>query len=541
MRNANGISKLLWLGAGLSLLSFAILIGTIIYQANIPKFEKQLREARLMQDDDPERAETLFKESVEGAEKAGIKGEPLLKRIKEYGDFLADYRFKYEEAIAVFNHGIELARRSKDSHWEAEYYEGLAGMQYWAVRAGALSRLDPAPALKAMELYPEKFQSPTLFAAVIYWDLAQAYIGTGEFGKGDEYLEKAKYTYDNIKEELPEGYYRARIESMVGQGKLRDANALFVEQMLEFGDDKYRSDRLRADFYCAMDEVNPQAIGLRRQSVKLLESREYEQLEKLAAEFDKDQNATASGTWRIEYFYDGMDDTEDYASDKRWQRRIKQLQDWMHARPASDVAKIAYADVMSSYAWKIKKKEDDADGNKQAFEERIDYAWETLQQVDQDARSKGWYDTALNVTWAPRFSAEEYNEVYDECRKKFPSFYSAVMNKTCYLRSEDEDKIHDSERYLEQEARRLPHGRGDELYGLVLSWLDSGSEPNIFSDENAANKYSWPRAKSGLQALIKKHPDSPEMRAALSCMALEVDDIEVAKHAFDDVKMPPKF
>jgi hypothetical protein len=294
-------------------------------------------------------------------------------------------------------------------------------------------------------------------------------------------------------------------------------------------DDKYRSDRLRADFYCAVDEANQDVQRLCLRSGRLLNAGNYDRLERLAEEFSKDRNVTASGMWRIEYFFDGIDDVEDYSSEKRWQDRVKQIEKWMKERPSSDTAKIAYADLMSGYALKLKKsKEEISDENEQLFKERIDTDWVTLEQVDYDARTMSWFDTALNVTWAPSFDSKTYDEVCSASRKRYPRFYAAIMNKVCYLRSDDEEKKHDSERFLEKEARRLPRGAGDEMYGLVLGWMDSGSEPNILGER----EYSWTRAKGGLQLHIKKHPEALDQRAAVSSLALEVEEPELAEQAF---------
>lgn len=548
MRKSRGISKLEWIGAAVALMSVAMLVGSIVYQLNIPKYEKELREARRLRDDDrePEKAGSLFKSALADAETAGLKGEPILVRIRDYGDFLADYRFSYDEALPLFNRGIELARSVKDPHWEAEFYKRIAGMQYWAIKAGSQSEPDPSPALKAIELYPENFKQPTKFAADVYWALAQTYIGAHDYRKGDEYREKAKAIYTKLEKPLPEGFYRSCIDSLVGQKKYSEANELFVEQMTEeYSDNEYSANRLRSDFYTAVKDSMPQVEDLRRKAARMLDARDYDGLEKLADEMNHDSEPLSHGTWRIAYLVGGIDDTEDYSSEKRWKWRIGQIEDWMKARPSSDISKIVYAEVMTSYAWKLKKrknsssdndsdddKEEESEATKKLFNQRLEKAWAKLQRVDH--KTMAWYDAALDVGWWPKWKQTDYDKIYEECRDKYPQYTQAVVNKAAYLKSchDGDDEDSSSADFLKSEADQLPKKKGDELYGVVLVGLDSGTDPHILKDEN----FSWPRAKRGLLEAIKRHPDALGLRAGLSSLALEAEDVDTAGGAFDDLQ-----
>lgn len=534
------ISKLEWTGAAVALISVAMLVGSIVYQLNLPKYEKELREARRLRDNnrDPEKAVSLFKSALTDAESAGLSGEPILVRLRDYGDFLVDHQSKFDEALPLFNRGAELAHSINEPHWEAEFYKRVADMQYWAVKGGSLPGPDPGPALKAIELYPENFKQPTQFAADVYWSLAQTYIGAKNYRQGDEYLEKTKAVCTKLDKPLPVGFGRACIDSLVGQKKYREANKAFVDEM---STEEIPSLTAR-DFYTAIEDATPAVADLRAKAARMLDTQDYDGLEKLADELNHDTEPMPHGNWRIEYFIDGIDNRENDSPDKRWLSRIRQIEDWMKARPSSDIAKIVYCQVMTSYAWKLKptkrshndsgdEKDELSEETKKLFDSRLEKAWAVLQKVDH--KTLAWYGAALDVGWWPKWTQGQYDKLYEECRDKYPQYILAVFNKAAYLMSLHLDDSEDFScaDFLKGEADQLPQKKGDELYAMVVMGIDYCADSNILEDQH----FSWPRAKRGLEQAISKHPHALELRVGLSSLAVEADDLKTAGRAFDGI------
>lgn len=538
MRSRRGISKLLWLGAGCSFISVAILVGSIVYQVNIPQFEKDVREARRIRDkegdDDGPRAERLFKTSLETAEKNGVQGEKLLAHIKDYGEFLVDYRLNYDEGEKVFKHGLDIARRCDNKRWQATFYECLASMQYWAVQSGSFEKFDPTPGLKAVELYPEYFEKPSEFAANTFWALGQTYIGLGEYNKGDEYIEKARKLYSTLKLDLPAGFVRAQIDSLIGRGKYRQANDTFIKAMTESSGDSDSRDRLRQEYYSAIDDSYPAGKDIRRTAKRLLDSNSYKAIEKLATEMNYDKMPLSNANWRFDCLYDGLDGIEEYAPERLWKQRLEKLQSWRAAMPDSDLAQIAYARVMCSYAWKLKRGSNKVDNfdekkTKKLFNARIDSAWEALHGIPEERRSMAWYSVALDIAWSPEWGRKAYDKIYRACRRDHPGYWPAVLNKASFINASDEKQNNEVENFVNNEAEALTRKEGDKLYALVVCWLDSGTAPNVLSE----SKFTWSRVRSGLRAVIREHPDTLTPRAALCSLALEADEPATAAEAFD--------
>ena len=98
---------------------------------------------------------------------------------------------------------------------------------------------------------------------------------------------------------------------------------------------------------------------IRNQASALLKAKDYDELDELAAKFRSSKEQYADGTWKLSELYFGLavsnnfygSEIFDHISDKSFEDRIVELQDWVNAKPDSITARIALAKVQDDYAW----------------------------------------------------------------------------------------------------------------------------------------------------------------------------------------------
>jgi hypothetical protein len=101
-----------------------------------------------------------------------------------------------------------------------------------------------------------------------------------------------------------------------------------------------------------------------------------------------------------------------------------------------------------------------------------------------------------------------------------------------FLQTEWYGETDDVKKYIEKRSNTIGGAQGDKLYAqLVWSLFDDDKEVS-FED----NEYSWKRVKAGFQQIFKEYPKEMEARIAYLRLALETDDHDAVKHAFDGMK-----
>src|SRR5687767_4815160 len=87
---------------------------------------------------------------------------------------------------------------------------------------------------------------------------------------------------------------------------------------------------------------------------KLLQARDFDQLDKIASELRASKAEWANGFWKLGTFYMGFSELPKEASETRWTNLIAELKAWVKSNPNSITAHTALGRTLKSYAWKAR-------------------------------------------------------------------------------------------------------------------------------------------------------------------------------------------
>ena len=88
------------------------------------------------------------------------------------------------------------------------------------------------------------------------------------------------------------------------------------------------------------DTESREMIDTKKQTTALIETKDYDHLDALAAKLRSSKESYAIGFWKLGNIYEGLSVSDD-APDSEWDNRITILKDWITAKPDSITARIA--------------------------------------------------------------------------------------------------------------------------------------------------------------------------------------------------------
>jgi hypothetical protein len=322
-----------------------------------------------------------------------------------------------------------------------------------------------------------------------------------------------------------------QIQTLVAQGKYKQANVIYIENVPDMKNNFDKAWPLRSYFEQAFhkkarERNNDEANSQRWQS--LFDQKKYAELEKIYDDFVSSKSQRPNGDWNASFFITGVS-LEEEPADDRWEPHIARLNDWIKARPNSYLAKLLLAKTMVDYAWHARGTgyaNTISDEGGKLFSTRLEKALKTLMSVS--VRTPNWYSTRQTIALGQGMDRAEYGKVVEEGRRKFPEFALIVTNKFYYLLPRWYGQEGESEKYLDSECSKLDKEHGNILYAQAAMKIET-------SIANAMNNctFSWPRVKAGMLSLIQKSPEWIYGRCLYSILATEVDDKAAAKSAFD--------
>lgn len=259
-------------------------------------------------------------------------------------------------------------------------------------------------------------------------------------------------------------------------------------------------------------------------------NRQFDDLEAEAQRLRAGKERSASGSWKIVQFYDALD-CADNEPESMWQLHDRIHREWIAAKPTSITARVAYASFLSSYAWQARGggyADTVTERGWQLFRERLAASRKVLLEARSlDEKDPYWWMEALTVALGQGWDAEQYKVLVDEAHAFEPQFWGYDTSRAYSLLPRWHGEPGDWEAFAEETAAR-PDGLGIELYARIVMRL-RGFYENVFRETKA----SWPKTREGLQALLKKHPESIGILSEAALLATMAEDRAMARELFD--------
>jgi len=259
---------------------------------------------------------------------------------------------------------------------------------------------------------------------------------------------------------------------------------------------------------------------------------QFDVLEEVAADLRRSKATFENGSWKIAQFY-GSFECRDDEPESMWELHDKIHRNWIAAKPDSVTAKVAYADFLTSYAWRARGDgyaDKVTENGWRVFGERLKAAGSLLGEAralpDKDPCL--WL-TALTVALGQGASIEDYDLLMEEAHAFEPKFWGYAAARAHSLLPRWYGEPGEWEAFA-LKASEQADGLGVEVYARIVMRL-SGFHKNIFEE----SQVSWPKTREGLEVLMQKYPQSSDfvnISAHLGGLAV---DREFARRMFDQL------
>ncbi|HEY9792304.1 MAG TPA: hypothetical protein V6D22_18015 [Candidatus Obscuribacterales bacterium] len=276
-----------------------------------------------------------------------------------------------------------------------------------------------------------------------------------------------------------------------------------------------------------------------------LEAQDYGALDAAAQTLRKSEQRTPEGFWKLDEFYDALEDEYKSGDKQELATTIGRFKQWVSEKPHSPVARLALA---KCYLWDASANQTDTDDEQseqqaQLYKARIA---EAQRLVDDDPGIKRQCPKAFEVfaeianerdsekdsTKSDDDQKENYLKLVEECRRLWPAY------KTLELRAGEltpagwylaDDNLSS---FAKSCADRIGGAKGDEFYAQAI-YQATNYYHNIFSDDT---KVDWDRVKRGCKQIIADFPQDIQARLIMVDLAGIKGDDEAVRTAFNGLK-----
>lgn len=233
----------------------------------------------------------------------------------------------------------------------------------------------------------------------------------------------------------------------------------------------------------------------------LLKARKFAELDAMADRLNKGEREVG-GLWVLPSFFEGLVATLD---PQKPEEGVALLEEWRAQAPASQTARIVAAEWEINRAWAARNKgwgRGAPPENAKSFYEHLARAKQLLNALpSSEVVCPQWYFDLMIVALGEQWDEWDYDTVYEEATRRWPSYATFYSQKSYYLMPGCHGKPGDWERYARSASEASPEGAA--LYArIVRSKLDYYS--NIFIESKA----DWPLTRQGCEQLMARYPTS---------------------------------
>lgn len=302
------------------------------------------------------------------------------------------------------------------------------------------------------------------------------------------------------------------------QGKKEEAKGLLV---LACNIHPSESGNFQVQFIDLANEDYKVERDIEKSTMKFIGSRNFAELEKLASSLRLNQAKDSTGYLRMHQFYSncgiaglGEDDVPE---------RINVVREWVKKFPQSATAKIALAQIMIDYAWQARGSgyaDTISREGGRLFEQRLKEAWTQLAAIKD--RPADWYRWALKTGLGQGWARTRYEQVYSECRKKYPTVDEVIWSKAMWLLPKWYGEIGESGKFLNAELKKRSGVDADVFYAQTVMAVEGGAITNLDS-------FNWQRMRKGFEEIIRRYPKDSGIKASFLSWAISYNDSDTLK------------
>jgi hypothetical protein len=266
----------------------------------------------------------------------------------------------------------------------------------------------------------------------------------------------------------------------------------------------------------------------------LLKREDFSNLDCLADAARSGKVRFPGGRWKLHNIYIGLTELDRHVTEDDRDEQISHLEHWAHSRPNSITARIALAEVYTSYAWDARGgglANTVSDSGWKLFGYRLQKARDILENASTLAtKCPEWYVAMQDIAKGQDWSAEDMRALFQEAIAFEPEYYYYYTEHANFLLPQWNGEEGDAAAFAASSADLLGGIKGDVLYFHMA--IDLGCACN---KKTEIDLMSWERIQKGFTATENFHGRSMKSLNFLALMAMRFDDSVAADEAFKQI------
>lgn len=291
--------------------------------------------------------------------------------------------------------------------------------------------------------------------------------------------------------------------------------------------------------YGSREEFNLHFIDHYKQGVRtLLEQEKFETLDQMADPARSGKTRFPGGYWVLHNIYVALSEPPAgtfKATDSDFRTLIARLQHWVDQRPDSVTARIALAEAYIEYASHARGggyADSVSQEGWQLHAERTKTAANILMDAAKlPTKCPEWYLAMQYVARILGETKEMQTAIFEKAAAFEPDYYYYYRYQAETLLPKWEGEEGESAAFAQQVADRIGGKKGDMMYFEIATTLNCGCET-----DKHLHGMSWPRIKSGYQALEQQYGESIEFLNSMAYMAAVAGDGTYSEEIFGRIK-----
>lgn len=196
------------------------------------------------------------------------------------------------------------------------------------------------------------------------------------------------------------------------------------------------------------------------------------------------------------------------------------LADWEAKQPASKLLPAIRVVMLQAQAWAARggRHADGVPGESmQIFREKMNAATKALAESETVGReSPIWWWAALIVAGSSGRPAEQFDAMFSEATRRFPSYHTLYYTRVNYLLPHWGGDWGRVDAFVDRAAKSTAAKEGDAMYAWIYVDL-SVKTPDIFTD----SRVEWPRMRKAFEDILQRYPTdgNRNLFATFACRA----------------------
>lgn len=267
----------------------------------------------------------------------------------------------------------------------------------------------------------------------------------------------------------------------------------------------------------------------------LIRAKEFDELEEIAQQLRLKKERFSSGSWKLEYFYEGLEASFEKQGLTQLKKYADILTQWGSLYPNSVTQKTALVEAYADLAWKYRGggySDTVAEDSGANFRNYLDKAQAVVEQAEKlIEKDPHFYTTAMIVGLGQGFPKSKMYELLEKGIQIEPLYYKNYRQMAVFLLPRWYGEEGEVEEFALWAARKTKDIAGQEMYARLADAIRKYVGVRSFD----THSFSWPTVKEAYQEILKKYPYSFHDLNAFAWFACQANDQETAAILFEQM------